>query len=231
MIIIVYFTIDNFDEVFATTVVLEKECLCIELIAKVRGGDAVSDQSVLFQGTVTYELLCGAFARKQRRSSRTQIVSAILSKDQKRRRVEFLRLRGPGGKGEAEVAMSVRQGKAGEEMTPKSDPLCEPSPALSRSSSSVSAHSTASTASATTTTTTTTSPLQSAWASIKRFGSSLSDPQSASASSASGAAPEGSMFNAFVTFVSLEWRTIVDDIVSARVKPVLRDMPIHKGDL
>ncbi len=33
-----FFTIENFDDVFSSTVVLERECLCIELIARVRGG-------------------------------------------------------------------------------------------------------------------------------------------------------------------------------------------------
>lgn len=61
----IYFTIDNFDDVFGETVVLDGESLCVELVAAMRGHEDRYRSSV-FRGMVDYEALRAAFYQRVR---------------------------------------------------------------------------------------------------------------------------------------------------------------------
>ncbi|XP_064073367.1 uncharacterized protein LOC113397508 isoform X1 [Vanessa tameamea] len=115
------FMVDNFDEVFCDIVVRDGEMVCVELVARGRGGAA---QAVIFLGSIRYDALTRVYDARQ--SSLSTKVAQRMSFGLLGRgagaaaRCEFVRMKGPGGKGHAEVAVS-RPRSCGAH-TPSSEP-------------------------------------------------------------------------------------------------------------
>ena len=98
------FTVDNFDEIFQSTVLMEDEVLAIELVAWIRGGSR-DYMGVVFQGMVEYPRLANAFKKRLTRSATSMSKKRI--REDLRDTVQFLMLRGGHNKGRAQVAMSI----------------------------------------------------------------------------------------------------------------------------
>ncbi|KAL3310497.1 hypothetical protein Ciccas_010939 [Cichlidogyrus casuarinus] len=115
----IYFTIDNFEEIFEDCVIHDSESLCIELTAYDKSDKL---QGTIFLGCVRYASLkqCHEFKTSQPSLYRNQSIfsrfgqvrvnasnyAIITSKGQKRH-AQFIKMRGPQGKGHAEVAVSM----------------------------------------------------------------------------------------------------------------------------
>lgn len=112
----IFFMIDNFDEVFSDLVVRDGEMVCVELVAGDRHGTI---QGVIFQGSIHYEALKRVY---DARTSLTSKVAQRMSMGwyQGTQRMEFVRMKGPLGKGHAEMAVSKQKGSGVE--TPTSEP-------------------------------------------------------------------------------------------------------------
>lgn len=91
----IYFTIDDFDSAFNEMIVKENEMVCVELIA-----NDGKFRKVLFLGSIKYESLKKVYDARASTSSR------MLQKVFSQKRVEFVRMKGPGAKGYAEMAVS-----------------------------------------------------------------------------------------------------------------------------
>lgn len=92
-----YFTIDNFEEIFKDVVVRDGECVCVELVTKDR---YKNQEAVVFLGSIRYEILKQVY---DTRASKTwNWAQKLMSSG---RRLEFVRMRGPHGKGYAEMAV------------------------------------------------------------------------------------------------------------------------------
>ncbi|XP_054710740.1 uncharacterized protein KIAA0930 homolog isoform X2 [Uloborus diversus] len=112
----IFFTIDNYDEVFEDILVRDGEMVCVELVAADKEG---SLQSVIFLGSIHYDALKRVYDTRASLSSRfAQKVS--LGWYQGQQRLEFVRMRGPQGKGHAEMAVTKQKGSGVE--TPTSEP-------------------------------------------------------------------------------------------------------------
>ncbi|MCP9265450.1 hypothetical protein DINM_020754 [Dirofilaria immitis] len=94
----IYFAIDDFEEIFSDVVVRDGECVCVELVAKDRCRNC---EAVVFLGSIRYEVLKQAY--DARASFSWQWAQKFISPNQRRR--EFVRMRGPHGKGYAEMAV------------------------------------------------------------------------------------------------------------------------------
>ncbi|XP_068628154.1 uncharacterized protein KIAA0930 homolog isoform X2 [Battus philenor] len=108
------FMVDNFDEVFCDMVVRDGEMVCVELVARGRGGEPCA---VIFLGSIRYDALTRVYdARQSSLSTKVaQRMSFGLLGGAGARgalRCEFVRMKGPGGKGHAEVAVSRPRGAA-----------------------------------------------------------------------------------------------------------------------
>ncbi|XP_077977338.1 uncharacterized protein KIAA0930 homolog [Glandiceps talaboti] len=98
----IYFIIDNFDEAFSDMIIEEGQMVCVELVAQEKHG---TFQGVIFLGSVKYEALRRVYEGRASMASRVaQRMS--LGKYTGRGRMEFIRMRGPEGKGHAEMAVS-----------------------------------------------------------------------------------------------------------------------------
>ncbi|XP_035673513.1 uncharacterized protein KIAA0930-like [Branchiostoma floridae] len=98
----IFFMIDNFDEVFGDISVQEGEMVCVELLARYRQD---SFKSVIFLGSIRYEALKKVYdGRASVTSKMAQRMSLGLYHGKER--VEFVRMKGPQGKGYAEMAVS-----------------------------------------------------------------------------------------------------------------------------
>lgn len=95
----VYFAIDDFEGVFGDVVVRDGECVCVELVARDRYGDR---EAVIFLGSIRYEVLKQVY--DTRASTTWHWAQKLISSTQ--RRQEFVRMRGPHGKGYAEMAVA-----------------------------------------------------------------------------------------------------------------------------
>ncbi|XP_042909921.1 uncharacterized protein KIAA0930 homolog isoform X2 [Parasteatoda tepidariorum] len=112
----IFFTVDNYDEVFEDILVRDGEMVCVELVAEDKEG---SLQKVLFLGSIHYEAVKRVYDARASLSSRfAQKVS--LGWYQGQQRLEFVRMRGPKGKGHAEMAVTKQKGSGVE--TPTSEP-------------------------------------------------------------------------------------------------------------
>ena len=118
----IYFSLDDFEDIFQDIVVAGNECVCVELVAIPKdcngasGGEETSNDkgtgglegedcsakrggdktAVLFQGAVGYDALSAAYNKKQ--SGLDVLVN--------RKPVRYLMMRGPQRKGEAQMAIS-----------------------------------------------------------------------------------------------------------------------------
>ncbi|XP_052756797.1 uncharacterized protein LOC113523404 isoform X3 [Galleria mellonella] len=115
------FMVDNFDEVFCDIVVRDGEMVCVELVARGRGG-ATAAQAVIFLGSIRYDALTRVYDSRQTSLSTkvAQRMSFGLLGGKTAARCEFVRMKGPSGKGHAEMAVS-RPHSAGVD-TPSSEP-------------------------------------------------------------------------------------------------------------
>ncbi|KAI0226623.1 hypothetical protein LSAT2_022912 [Lamellibrachia satsuma] len=115
----IFFTVDNFEEAFADIVVRDSEMVCVELVAQDRHA---AFQGVIFLGSIRYEALKKIYdARASLTHRMAQRMSLSWFKGHKR--VEFVRMRGPLGKGHAEMAVSRQKGSGPE--TPDQTPNTE----------------------------------------------------------------------------------------------------------
>ncbi|XP_067118926.1 uncharacterized protein KIAA0930 homolog isoform X2 [Centruroides vittatus] len=112
----IFFMVDNYDEVFQDIVVRDGEIVCVELLATDREGTL---QGVIFLGSIRYEALKRVYDARASLSTRVaQRVS--MGWYQGQQRLEFVRMRGPNGKGHAEMAVTKPKGSGAE--TPTSEP-------------------------------------------------------------------------------------------------------------
>ncbi|CAG9800666.1 unnamed protein product [Chironomus riparius] len=113
------FMVDNFDEVFSDILVRDGEMVCVELVAKDHDG---SIQGVIFLGSIRYDALKKVYdARQSSLSSKmAQRMTFGLFNSAPQTRCEFVRMKGPGNKGFAEMAVTKPKGSGIE--TPTSEP-------------------------------------------------------------------------------------------------------------
>uniref|UniRef100_T1JHT7 Uncharacterized protein n=1 Tax=Strigamia maritima TaxID=126957 RepID=T1JHT7_STRMM len=112
----IFFMVDNFDEIFCDIMVRDGEMVCVELVAGDKDGTI---QGVIFQGSIRYEALKRVYdARTSLTSKMAQRMS--LGWYQGQQRMEFVRMKGPQGKGHAEMAVCKPKGCGAE--TPCSEP-------------------------------------------------------------------------------------------------------------
>ncbi|XP_059154419.1 uncharacterized protein KIAA0930 homolog isoform X2 [Physella acuta] len=106
----IFFTVDDFEEVFQDMIVRDSESVAVELTANDKQG---SFNGVLFLGSVKYDALKRVYdSRASLTQKLTQRMSMGLIKNKKR--VEFMKMRGPRGKGCAEMAVSRLKGSGPE---------------------------------------------------------------------------------------------------------------------
>jgi len=96
----IYFAIDNFDQVFDNVVVNEGECVCVELVARDRYRDK---EAVIFLGSIRYDVIRKIY---DSRGGGTWSWAQKLMMSSTKRRHEFVKMRGPRGKGYAEMAVA-----------------------------------------------------------------------------------------------------------------------------
>ncbi|XP_033211320.1 uncharacterized protein LOC117169197 isoform X2 [Belonocnema kinseyi] len=112
------FMVDNFDEVFCDILVRDGEMVCVELVASDRDGAV---QGVIFLGSIRYDALKKVYdARSSLSSKVAQRMTFGLFSGAASQRVEFVRMKGPQGKGHAEMAVTKPKGSGAE--TPTSEP-------------------------------------------------------------------------------------------------------------
>lgn len=106
----IFYSVDNFEEVFADIIVRDSELICVELVATDHDGKF---QGVIFLGSIKYEALKKVYDARASLTSRwAHTMSLGWFKGHKR--VEFVRMRGPHGKGFAEMAVSRVKGSGPE---------------------------------------------------------------------------------------------------------------------
>ncbi|RWS08223.1 uncharacterized protein B4U79_09942 [Dinothrombium tinctorium] len=110
----IFFSIDNFEDLLSEIVVRNGEMVTIELIAKERGIDR---SIVLFMGSISYDLLTSIY---DNRDNSTKNCPVSWKRRHKPKKLEFVRMRGPGNKGIAEIA--IKKENAYNIETPTSDP-------------------------------------------------------------------------------------------------------------
>ncbi|KAG5267475.1 hypothetical protein AALO_G00222180 [Alosa alosa] len=97
----IFFMIDNFEEVFSDMTVGEGEMVCVELVASDKSN---TFQGVIFQGSIRYEALRKVY------DNRVSVAAKMAQKMSfgfyKYNNMEFVRMKGPQGKGHAEMAVS-----------------------------------------------------------------------------------------------------------------------------
>lgn len=97
----IFFMIDSFEEVFSDMTVGEGEMVCVELVASDKSN---TSQGVIFQGSIRYEAL------KKVYDNRVSVAARMAQKMSfgfyKYSTMEFVRMKGPQGKGHAEMAVS-----------------------------------------------------------------------------------------------------------------------------
>ncbi|GLV35648.1 uncharacterized protein CBL_01202 [Carabus blaptoides fortunei] len=112
------FMVDNFDEVFCDILVRDGEMVCVELVASDRQG---AIQGVIFLGSIRYDALKKVYdARSSLSTKMAQRMTFGLFSGSSSQRCEFVRMKGPQGKGHAEMAVTKPKGSGVE--TPTSEP-------------------------------------------------------------------------------------------------------------
>uniref|UniRef100_A0A8C3IMW0 KIAA0930 n=1 Tax=Chrysemys picta bellii TaxID=8478 RepID=A0A8C3IMW0_CHRPI len=97
----IFFMIDNFEEVFSDMTVGEGEMVCVELVASDKSN---TFQGVIFQGSIRYEALKKVY--DNRVSVAAKMAQRMSFGFYKYSNMEFVRMKGPQGKGHAEMAVS-----------------------------------------------------------------------------------------------------------------------------
>ncbi|XP_014254970.1 uncharacterized protein LOC106669783 isoform X2 [Cimex lectularius] len=111
------FMVDNFNEVMSEMLVRDGELVCVELLASDRENKI---QGVLFSGSIRYDALKRVYDARASLSSKMaqRMTFGLLSNSAQR--VEFVTMKGPQGKGYAEMAVTKPRGCGAE--TPTSEP-------------------------------------------------------------------------------------------------------------
>ncbi|XP_071407594.1 uncharacterized protein KIAA0930 homolog isoform X2 [Pithys albifrons albifrons] len=97
----IFFMIDSFEEVFSDMTVGEGEMVCVELVASDKSN---TFQGVIFQGSIRYEALKKVY--DNRVSVAAKMAQRMSFGFYKYSNMEFVRMKGPQGKGHAEMAVS-----------------------------------------------------------------------------------------------------------------------------
>lgn len=116
------FMVDNFDEIFKDILVRDGEMVCVELVANDKDGTA---QGVIFLGSIRYEALKKVYdARQSSLSAKVaqRMSFGLLGGASQTTRCEFVRMKGPQGKGHAEMAVTKPKGSNSGVETPTSEP-------------------------------------------------------------------------------------------------------------
>ncbi|CAF3492960.1 unnamed protein product, partial [Rotaria sp. Silwood2] len=113
----IYFTVDNFEDKFCEMVANEGQIVCVELVAR---NPALNVLRVLFLGSIKYEALKKVY--ETRATTSTRVAQRMSLGMYTKRRVEFVRMRGPNGKGHAEMAVSRFRPIQSELTSPESTP-------------------------------------------------------------------------------------------------------------
>ncbi|XP_025088718.1 uncharacterized protein KIAA0930 homolog isoform X2 [Pomacea canaliculata] len=117
----IFFTVDAFEEAFEALIVRDSEFVAVELTASDKAG---CFQSVLFLGSVKYDALRRTYESRASMTSKVmQRMSFGWYKD--KRRVEFMRMRGPMNKGHAEMAVSRVKGSGPETPNVENFPISD----------------------------------------------------------------------------------------------------------
>ncbi|KAI6177378.1 Protein of unknown function DUF2045 family-containing protein [Aphelenchoides bicaudatus] len=95
----IYFAIDDFERVFGDMVVTEGECICVELVARDRFREK---EAVIFLGSIRFDVLQKLY--DSRGSTTWNWAQKLVTSSY--RRHEFVKMRGPHGKGFAEMAVA-----------------------------------------------------------------------------------------------------------------------------
>ncbi|KAF7632776.1 hypothetical protein Mgra_00007838 [Meloidogyne graminicola] len=95
----IYFAIDSFDEVFNDMIISEGECICVELIARDRNRNI---EAVIFLGSIRYDILKKLY--DSRNAGTWNWAQRWMNAGKQRH--EFVKMRGPRGKGFAEMAVT-----------------------------------------------------------------------------------------------------------------------------
>ncbi|XP_060530645.1 uncharacterized protein KIAA0930 homolog isoform X2 [Cylas formicarius] len=113
------FMVDNFDEVFQDILVRDGEMVCVELVAADKVGTV---QGVIFLGSIRYDALKKVYDARQSSlgTKMAQRMTFGLFANSTAQRCEFVRMKGPQGKGHAEMAVTKPKGSGVE--TPTSEP-------------------------------------------------------------------------------------------------------------
>ncbi|XP_050444389.1 uncharacterized protein KIAA0930 homolog [Adelges cooleyi] len=116
----VCFMVDNFNEVFCDVLVRDGEMVCVELVASDRCGKM---RNVIFIGSIRYEALKTVYNSRMSLTNKTaqQMIYGLFS-GSSIKRTEFIRLKGPYGKGHAELAVAKPKGSGCDVETPTSEP-------------------------------------------------------------------------------------------------------------
>ncbi|KAK6190095.1 hypothetical protein SNE40_002030 [Patella caerulea] len=107
----IFFTVDNFEEAFQDIIIRDSESVVVELLARDKDGDF---ENVIFLGSVKYDALKKVYDGKLSLSSKMAQRMTMGWLQNNNKRVEFLRMRGPLGKGHAEMAVSRVKGSGPE---------------------------------------------------------------------------------------------------------------------
>lgn len=90
---LLYFNVDDFEEIYSTILLDQNQSLCLQLAAT---DTITSRKTIIFQGKVSYESMLSRFNRRR------GLLTAALGRQR-----EFMKLQGPRGKGQAQIAVSV----------------------------------------------------------------------------------------------------------------------------
>ncbi|CAG2122311.1 unnamed protein product, partial [Medioppia subpectinata] len=112
----IFFTVDNYDELLSEILVRDGEMVCVELLAIDKTGDT---KGIIFLGSIQYQAI------KRVHDARASVSTRIARRTPKpyfqgQQRIEFVRMKGPAGKGIAEMAVAKQVGATCE--TPTSEP-------------------------------------------------------------------------------------------------------------
>ncbi|XP_065191435.1 uncharacterized protein KIAA0930 homolog [Sycon ciliatum] len=101
---LLYFTIDNFEEVFNDVAVQDNQKVVVQLTAFKAAYDALA---VLFLGSVKYTALKRVFDAKASTASKLVSKASLGLWSGSQKRTEFVSMRGPRGQGRAQMAVSL----------------------------------------------------------------------------------------------------------------------------
>lgn len=92
----IFFTVDNYEELLNKLWLSDGEIICVEVIAKDRCSDF---ETCIFSSCVHYEIM------KCFHDSKKNIKRKFMRKQLSKPKIEFMKMRGPGSKGQVELAM------------------------------------------------------------------------------------------------------------------------------